>query len=46
MSCGNLNNKFTTLPIIIFISLSKGELIGGVFTIFLFATRERNGTPS
>jgi hypothetical protein len=41
-----LNNKFTTLPIITFISLFKEELIGGVFTIFLFAMGERNGTPS
>jgi hypothetical protein len=46
ISCGNLNNKFTTLPIITFISLFKEELIGGVFTIFLFAMGERNGTPS
>jgi hypothetical protein len=34
------------LPIITFISLLKGELIGSVFNIFLFAMGEKNGTPS
>jgi hypothetical protein len=45
ISCGNVNNKFTTLPIITFISLFKGELIGGVFNIFLFAMGGEEWNP-